>query len=135
MTTRVPSILIALEADHIALDQVLAAQGQGSGTFIQGRHVVAIGTSSPILARLAQDMSATPELEASWRAFALTGDLPEIAGVWGENGVISAADAQAATVGFKVHSVAQHPDVPIPPNWAENVLAYYGWEFEPEPEI
>lgn len=131
MTTRVPSILIALEANHIALDRVLEAQGQGSGTFIQGRHLVAIGTSSPILARFAQDMSATAELEASWRAFAANADLPEITGVWGEDGVIGAAAAQAASAGLTVHSVAGE----VPPNWAASVLAAHGYEFEPEPEI
>ena len=131
MTTRVPSILIALEANHIALDRVLEAQGQGSGTFIQGRHLVAIGTSGPILARFAQDMSATAELEASWRAFAANADLPEITGVWGEDNVIGAADAQAASAGLTVHSVAGN----VPPNWAASVLASHGYDFEPEPEI
>lgn len=133
MTARTPSILIALEAQHVALDAVLQAQGQGAGTFIQGRRVVAAGTSGPVVARFAQDMSATPELEASWRAFAQTGDPPEIAGVWGEDGVISAADAQTAAAGLFVHSIASQQEVPA--GWAEAVLAFHGWQFEPEPEI
>lgn len=131
MTTRVPSILIVLEANHIAVDHVLEAQGCGAGAFIQGRHLVAVGTTTPIVARMCQDMSATAELEAAWRAYAASGDLPQINGVWGEGGVISASDAQAASAGLTVHSVAGE----VPPNWAASVLAAHGYEFEPEPEI
>lgn len=129
--THVPSILIVTEEHHIAVDRVLEAQGCGSGAFIQGRHLVAVGTSTPILARLCQDMSATAELESAWRAYAASGDLPQISGVWGENGVISAADAQAASSGLTVHSVAGD----IPPNWTASVIASHGYAFEPEPEV
>ena len=48
-----------------------------------------------------------------------------------QDGVISAADAQAASAGLTVHSVAGE----VPPNWAASVLAAHGYEFEPEPEI
>lgn len=129
--THVPSILIVTEANHVAVDHVLEAQGCGAGAFIQGRHLVAVGTSTPIVARLCQDMSATAELEAAWRAYAASGDLPQISGVWGEEGVISAADAQAASSGLTVHSVAGD----IPPNWTASVIASHGYAFEPEPEI
>lgn len=129
--SNVPSILIVTEAHHIAVDAVLAAQGRGAGAFTMGRHLVAVGTSGPILARMCQDMSATAELEAAWRAYAASGDLPDIVGVWGEDGIISAADAQAASVGLSVHSVAGV----VPAGWTDSVLAGHGYAFEPEPEI
>lgn len=126
-----PCILICTEAHHVDADAVIAAQGRGAGSFVQGRHLVAVNTTGPVIARLCQDMSATPELEASWRAFAANADLPQIEGVWGEDGVISAAAAQAASAGLTVHSVAGN----VPPNWTASVLASHGYAFEPEPEI
>jgi hypothetical protein len=76
-------------------------------------------------------MNADVELEAAWRAMASRNDLPAITGVWGENGVISAADAQAAMSGLSVHSVAGV----IPSDWTDSVLAGHNYEFEPQPEI
>jgi len=126
-----PAILIVTEAHHVAVDAVLEAQGRGSGTFINGRRLVASGTSSPVVARLAQDMSATGDLTAAWIAYAATGDLPDIAGVWGEDGVISASAAMAAHDGLTVHSYAGN----APTNWTASVLASHGYAFEPEPEV
>lgn len=129
--TSVPCILIATVAHADDLSAVLEAQGRGANTFQNGRRLVASGTSSPVVAYLQQDMSATAALEDAWRAYADSGDLPEITGVWGENGVISAGDAQAAKAGLSVHSVAGV----VPEDWAASVLAGHGYDFEPEPEI
>ncbi|WP_243612922.1 hypothetical protein [Shimia aestuarii] len=128
----VPCILIATAAQAADLSAVLEAQGRGPGTFTSGRRLVAEGTTGPVVAYLAQDMSATAELEAAWRAFADSADLPDIGNnVWGENGVISSGDAQAASAGLTVHSVAGT----VPSNWTASVLAGHGYEFEPEPEL
>jgi len=129
--TYVPCILVVTEEHHAAIDRVLDAQGRGAASFSQGRRLVAIGTTAPIVGRMCQDMGATSDLEAAWRAYAAEGDLPAIAGVWGDGGVISAAEAQAAHVGLTVHSVAGA----VPSDWAASVLAAHGYTFEPEPEI
>jgi len=127
-----PAILIVTEAHHVAVDAVLAAQGRGAGTFVQGRRLVAVGTTTPIVARLAQDQSATDVLTAAWLSYASSGDLPDIAGVWGEGGIISAADAMAAHSGLTVHSYA---GAAPGGDWAASVLASHGYAFEPQPEI
>jgi len=130
--SQVPCIMLASAEHAVALSSVLEAQGRGPDSFTQGRRCVAINTTTPVVAYLIQDMSATDELETAWRAFASSGDLPDIgANVWGENGIISAADAQAASAGLTVHSVAGD----VPANWAASVLAAHGLAFEPEPEI
>lgn len=127
----VPCILVVTEAHHVAIDRVLEAQGRGAGSFVQGRQLVAIGTPGPVLGRMCQDMSATDAIESAWKAYASSGDLPDIGGVWGADGVISAADAQAAHVGLTVHSVAGA----VPTDWAASVLAAHGLTFAPEVEI
>jgi len=129
--TSVPCILIVTEANHVAVDQVLAAQGRGYGSFTQGRRLVAAGTTGPVVARMCQDMGADATVEAAWRAYASSGDLPDIEGIWGEDGVISAYDAQAAHTGLSVHSVAGA----VPQDWAASVLAGHGYAFAPEVEI
>lgn len=129
--TSTPCILIVTETHASAMDAVLAAQGRGTGTFMGGRRLVAAGTTGPVVARLAQDMTATADLESAWRAMASDRDLPAIAGTWGENGVISAAAAQAAMAGLSVHSVAGV----VPDDWTASVLAAHDYEFEPEPAI
>lgn len=129
---QVPCILIATAAHAEALSAVFEAQGRGPGTFTQGRRLVAVGTTAPVVAYLAQDMSSTEDLEAAWRAYASSGDLPDIGNsVWGENGVISASAAAAARVGLTVHSVAGD----VPEAWAESVISGHGYTFEPQPEI
>lgn len=127
-----PAILIVTEAHHAAVDAVLAAQGRGAGTFTNGRRLVASGTSGPVVARLAQDQSATDSLTAAWLSYAASGDLPDIDGVWGEDGVISAADAMAAHSGLTVHS---YSGAAPGGDWTGSVLASHGYAFEPEPEI
>jgi hypothetical protein len=129
--SNIPCILIVTATHAADMSAVLEAQGRGPNTFTQGRRLVDVGSTSPVVARLTQDMSATATLEAAWRAMADDNDLPAITGVWGENGVISAADAQAAMAGLSVHSVAGV----IPSDWTASVLAGHNYAFEPEPEI
>lgn len=129
--TTVPSILVVTEATYQDVERVIEAQGRGPGTFTYGRKLVAVGTTTPVVARMCQDMSATAELEASWRAYAANADLPQITGTWGVGGVINAAAAQAASVGLTVHSVAGE----VPTGWAASVIAGHGYAFEPDPEI
>ena len=124
-----PCILIVTTTHVTGMNSVVEAQGRGPGTF--SRNLVAAGTTNPVVAHFSQDMSATDTLEAAWRAMASDRDLPAIAGVWGEDGVISAADAQAAMSGLTVHSVAGT----VPSDWAESILAGHGYAFEPGPEI
>lgn len=131
--SRVPCIVIATAEHAENLSLVWEAQGRGVNSFLEGRQLVAAGTSGPVLAYFQQDMSATSDLEAAWRAFADSGDLPDIgSNVWGENGIISAMDAQsAAAAGLTVHSVAGI----VPSDWAASVLAGHGYAFAPEVEI
>lgn len=126
--TTVPSILVVTEAVYQDVERVLEAQGRGAGTFTYGVKLVATGTTTPVTHRMCQDMSATAELEAAWRAYAATGDLPDISGTWGIGGVISAAAAQAAHVGLTVHSVAGD----VPDGWAASVRAAHGIIIQPE---
>ena len=68
--SNVPCILIVTATHAVNMSAVLEAQGRGPSTFTQGRRLVAVGTTSPVVARLAQDMSATTALEAAcglWR--------------------------------------------------------------------
>jgi hypothetical protein len=127
--TNVPCILIVLTANVTGMNRVIEAQGRGPGTF--SRRLVAVDTAGPVIAHFAQDMSATDALETSWRAMASDRDLPAISGVWGEDGIISAADAQTAMMGLTVHSIAG--DVPL--GWTASMLAGHGYSFEPEGEI
>ena len=68
--SNVPCILIVTAAHAVDMSAVFEAQGRGAGTFTLGRRLVASGTTSPVVARLTQDMSATATLEAAWRAMA-----------------------------------------------------------------
>ena len=133
--TNVPCILIVTVAHASDMSDVLEAQGRGPNSFTGGRKLVDTGTTTPVVARFMQDMSATDELETAWRAMASDQVLPVDADLqditWGENGVISAADAQAAMAGLTVHSVAGN----VPDDWTEGVLAGHGYEFEPGPTI
>ena len=127
--TNVPCILIVLTANVTGMNRVIEAQGRGPGSF--SRRLVAVNTAGPVIAHFAQDMSATDALETSWRAMASDRDLPAISGVWGEDGIISAADAQTAMTGLTVHSIAG--DVPL--GWTASTLAGHGYAFEPEGEV
>lgn len=131
--TTVPSILVVTEATYQNVERVLEAQGRGAGTFTYGVKLVATGTTHPVTHRMCQDMTATAELEAAWRAYADSGDLPDITGTWGVGGVISAADAQAAHVGLYVHSIAAGGEVPA--NWAASVKVAHGVIVQPEPDV
>lgn len=97
----VPAILICTDATKADCNRVFDATGRGPATF--SVPLVALDDDgatweTPATHWLAQDMSATAELAVTWLAMT-DGDLPQIGGVWGENGVISAQDAMAACSG------------------------------------
>lgn len=124
-----PSILFVTEATYQDVERVIEAQGRGAGTFTYGMKLVSISDpNGPVVARMCQDMTATPALEASWRAYAASGDLPDITGVWGEGGVIGAAAAQAAHTGLTVYSAAGE----VPEGWAAAVRSLHDVMVQPE---
>lgn len=126
----VPAILVIKDSKKANANLVFDAMGRGPATFsvplVAADDDDADHTTTPTH-WLAQDMSATDTLTTVWLAMT-DGDLPQIGGVWGENGVISAQDAMDAMGGgkFQVYS-AGGLDVDANPNaatdWRESVLA------------
>ena len=131
--TNIPCVLIAMAANAADMSRVIDAQGRGPNTFTGARKLVAPGTSGPVLAYLTHDASATDVLETAWRAMSTDRDLPAIAGTWGEDGVISAADAQAAMEGLTVYSAGGLTETTQ--EWIAGILSGRGYEYEPEPEV
>ena len=129
--TNIPCTMIVLTTNVTDMNRVFDAQGRGTNTF--GRALVAAGTTSPVVARLAHDASGTPALEAEWRAMASDRDLPAILGTWGVDGVISEADAKSAMAGFTVYSVGGIQETTM--EWITGILSGRGYEFEPEAGI
>lgn len=95
-----PTICIVTAAARVDLNRVWDAMGRGPATFsIALCEIDPEATwETPATHYGMQDMGAQKSDVDSWLAMASDNDLPSLpAGVvWGENGVISAQDAQAA---------------------------------------
>lgn len=95
-----PFVGLVTAAAKTNVDLVWEAMGRGPGTF--GRKVCAIDPSAthltPATHYLSSDTSSTDSDIAKWQALC-SGDLPEISGQWGVEGVISSLDAQNACMG------------------------------------
>lgn len=137
-----PCICICVESAREDLDAIWAAMGRGPVTF--ERKLCSINEQNPTdqtppTHRVMQDMSATDELVAQWAAMAQNNDLPSLPAdvVWGENGVISAQDAQAAIANgnlfvFPAYGLETEQDEL---NWQAGAIAGMQLRFVPDPEF
>lgn len=137
--TTVPAILICTNAVKDDCNRVFDATGRGPTTFSRAM-VAADDDTATYLSTpthwLAQDMSATDDSTITWLAMT-DGDLPQISGVWGEGGVISAADAMAACGGgnLNVYSAGGLLDETAVLAWRNSVIAGAGLKFRPDEPI
>lgn len=137
--TTVPAILICTNAVKDDCNRVFDATGRGPATFSCAM-VAADDDTATYLSTpthwLAQDMSATDDLTITWLAMT-DGDLPQISGVWGEGGVISAAAAMAACGGgnLNVYSAGGLPDEAAVLAWRDSVIAGAGLKFRPDEPV
>lgn len=130
MTTQ-PVVCIVAAAAMVNANLVWAAMGRGPDTF--SRRLAAasgIDENSTPTHYLMADSSCSVEDVAAWQGFA-HGDLPQIDGVWGADGVIDAADAQAAVTGSNLQVYSASGDV-VPLDHANAILASRGLAFIPD---
>jgi hypothetical protein len=110
----------------------------GLGTAYLTRKLCAIDPEAthetPATHWFAQDMSAQDVEAPVWQGMAQEADLPPIAGIWGEDGVISALDAQTALSfgNVRVYTAAGEND---PTAWRDGILAGAGLQFVPDEPI
>lgn len=128
------AIVSAAHRDHLNL--VLEAVGWGPGNF--ARRCCAINpaaTSSTPATHYLTSAAAATDTDVAMLQAMTQGDLPDLPEgvIWGENGVISAADAMAASDGsvFHIYSAAGEIE---PVDHAAAVLASEGLQYVPEPQ-
>lgn len=130
MTTQ-PVVCIVAAAAMTNANLVWAAMGRGPDTFSRRLAAAAeIDENSTPTHYLMADSSCSVEDVAAWQAFA-HGDLPQINGVWGLNGVIGAADAQAAVSAANLQVYSASGDV-TPLDHVNAILASRGLAFIPD---
>lgn len=127
-----PVICIVTTAARDDANRVWAAMGRGPETF----SVPLTADLSPTLQStvshyLMADSSCSVPDVAAWQALA-NGDLPQIDGIWGVDGVIGSALAQAATIDSNLQVYAASGDVE-PIAHAEAVLSSRGLCLLPSP--
>jgi hypothetical protein len=134
----VPAILICTDAVKTDANLVWNATGRGPSTF--SVPLVADDENAthetPATHWLAQDMSATAALAVTWLGMT-NGDLPQISGVWGVDGVISAQDAMAACMGgnLQVYSAGGLIEGNAAIEWRNAILAGRGLIIRPDEPI
>ena len=138
MTTPLPYLGIVLAAHAANVRLTLGAMGLGFGGFSRPLVAVDDDTATPESTPLAfaqMDASADSDLVSTLQALCY-GDLPQIEGQWGEDGVIAAAAAQTAFGGNNVTivSAAGLADEDRA-DWIAGNLANLGYKFRPEPEV
>jgi len=127
-----PVIAVAAAATIVKTRKVWEAQGLGSEAFMRRLTDDPNPTpSSTVTHYMMSDDSCTVEMVAAWQRFA-TGGLPEVTGVWGQNGVISAADAMEGTNAANLQVYSASGDV-VPLDHANAVLASRNLSFVPDP--
>lgn len=130
MTTQ-PVICIVTAAAKTNANLVWAAMGRGPDTFSRRLTDDPSPTiSSTVTHYLMADSSSLVEDVQAWQALA-NGDLPQIDGTWGVDGVIEAADAQAATSGANLQVYSASGNV-VPLDHANAILASRGLSFVPD---
>lgn len=138
MSTPLPYLGIA-KAAHVSNARLtLGAMGLGFGGFsrplVASDDDEATPASTP-LAYCQMDASADSGLVSTLQALCY-GDLPQIAGQWGEDGVIAASAAQTAfgSNNVTIVSAAGLADEDRAA-WIAGNLANLGYKFRPEPEV
>lgn len=124
-------------------DMNLICQAMGEGFPYFTRKICAIDPladhNTPATHYLAQDMAAQAEDADEWLAMATEANLPAIAGTWGEDGVISAQDAQAALApgNLQVYTAGGlDPAVNgAATAWRDGILLGAGLQFVPDEPI
>lgn len=128
----IPVVLIGKAATIINLRKVWEAQGQGPSAF--GRKLCAINPAAtyetPATAYLMSDAGVANDLVTAWQQMP-NGNLPQIEGVWGVDGVVSAADAMEATNADNLHVYTASGDI-SPPDHANAVIASEGYQYVPD---
>lgn len=132
-----PVVCVVKDAVKDDANLVWAAWGRGPNTF--SRKLCALDPeateSTPPTHWLMSDTSTTDSDVAIMQGFA-DGDLPPVPSgtVWGENGVISAADALVAVNGTNLQTYSASGDV-SPVEHSEGILESRGLQFVPGPEL
>lgn len=130
-------VCIVAAAHKTNINLVFAARGHGPETFTRRLCVIDPGATDAtppthwLMSSAAGDAEELAVLQAMTQ-----GDLPPVpeGTIWGEEGVISAADAMAATDGavFHVYSAAGEIE---PVDHVTAVLASEGLQYVPDPEV
>lgn len=132
-----PSVCVVTDAYKININRTFEAMGYGPETFTRRLCAIDPGAtpSTPATHWLMSHAAATDTQVAIWQGMT-EGNLPPLPDgvVWGEDGVISAADAMAATDGavFHVYSAA---GVIEPVDHVAAVLATEGLQYVPDEPI
>lgn len=130
-----PVICVVTAAAKDNANLVWAAMGRGPNTF--SRKLCAVSGSAtdatPATHYLMADSSASEADVHAWQAMA-AGDLPQIDGIWGEDGVINAASAHDAVSASNLQVYSASGDV-APTEHAVGILASREMMFVPDPEI
>jgi hypothetical protein len=132
-----PYIAIVTDAKRVDLNRVFDAMGYGPETFIRKCCAPdpSATTATPPTHWLSSNASASDALVATLQAMT-AGDLPALPDgvVWGENGVITAADAMAASNGSALHVYSAAGQIE-PAQHAAAVLVSEGLQYVPDPAV
>lgn len=129
--SQLPVVCIIAAASKDDGNLVWAAQGRGPDTFSRRLTTDSPATTgSTVTHYLMADSSSDASDVAAWQAMA-DGDLPQINGVWGENGVIGAAEAQAAVSGANLQVYSASGDV-APLDHCNAILLSRGLSWVPD---
>ena len=137
--SNLPSIICVEAAWVDPVNAVFAACGKGEGTV--SRACVAADNDAatwetPATYYIAQDMSAQSDEVAEWQAMCSGGNLPDISpNLWGQSGIISSQDAQAALVHMTVASEAGLGTPQEVENFLAGILLGKGLKFRPDPPL
>lgn len=132
-----PSVCIVTDAHRVNLNRVFQAMGEGPETF--SRKLCAIDPSAtsatPATHWLMSHAGSTDSQVSIWQAMT-QGNLPPLpeGTVWGQDGVISAAEAMAAADAAVFHVYSAAGDIE-PAVHVAAVLATEGLQYVPEMEV
>jgi len=130
MTTQ-PIVCLIKATDRDNANLVWAAWGKGPETFSRELTTDASPTtSSPVTHYLMADSSTSVEDVQIIQSFA-NGQLPPILGLWGQDGVIDAADAQQAVDGDSLQCYSASGNV-TPLDHCNAILASRGLKWVPD---
>lgn len=129
-------VCIITDAQKTNINLVFSARGLGPETFTRKLCAAGAATPSTPPTHWLASMANGDQAELNVLTAMTEGDLPDLpmGVVWGENGVISAADAMAATDGavFQVYSCAGDVE---PVDHVAAVLASRSLQYVPDPEV